>query len=623
MISYPHSSSELKTFLEGELNSTGSFQDLLKAYYLTQVSQSVGSIQDLERQTLLENVSGNGTNSDLWSQYLSENSLSSISAWISQGGFSSFNTVLSNFTALSGEKPFAFHDFDRNVYGQPALGPELNDDTWPNKSSEWVDNSDGSFTVTNATTNVDLRDNTMVTSGTACRFEYTVSGDDVTVFEGHTSPIVRAAGTYVSYKLTNVPFFIFRASTGETVTVSNVSVKQVNTSLDPITAAVSDLLTISKGSAKKTLNTSGTFDTVAAGSAIARSYNTAVGKTGMLVEDVSENLLDYSIPGTGWTIIDGSVVDEGVGAVDGQNKKTFTATAQSGTQTPYVREPSFTVPSGESCAWAIVSDVSSGFNISLTTLSFDTSEDTIFDPASDTIHVSEHDDAGIIDLGSGNYLCYVVFTTTTDLTGGFQIGISERDDTILRITDPDGTETFTIHHAQVEDGSYPTSPIVTTGTTATRLADDVDGTDLLVNAVASADAFTVFLHASSVYASSNEYQLSLSADASNYVAIYRTTGGRISALCVDGGVTQFNFPTQAMSNGEEFKIALRVEENNSTLYLNGTRVGTVDTSCTVPTFDKVEIGRLNNANRVAQLNASNIAFYDTGLSDADLVGLTS
>lgn len=90
MLSYPHDSQALKTFLETELNKTDlSLQGLEREYYLSILTGESGSVQDLERKVLIDKIgsSPTGTNHDLWQKYLDANSLSSIDAWITAGGF--------------------------------------------------------------------------------------------------------------------------------------------------------------------------------------------------------------------------------------------------------------------------------------------------------------------------------------------------------------------------------------------------------------------------------------------------------------------------------------------------------------------------------------------------------
>lgn len=92
MISYPHNSESLMVFLKEKTSSDGTLGELLKKYYVSVVPTASGSVQDMERQVLLQMVQGVGastgmTSQDLWALYLSSNSLLSFEAWITAGGF--------------------------------------------------------------------------------------------------------------------------------------------------------------------------------------------------------------------------------------------------------------------------------------------------------------------------------------------------------------------------------------------------------------------------------------------------------------------------------------------------------------------------------------------------------
>ena len=100
------------------------------------------------------------------------------------------------------------------------FGPELFSDF--DLEGEWVDNSDGSYTVTNATGNTDIRNSNFVTSGKTYEYKFTITGDTLTVYLGHTTPESLSAGTYTKVVTANTNWLIFRAEAGETATVSNI-----------------------------------------------------------------------------------------------------------------------------------------------------------------------------------------------------------------------------------------------------------------------------------------------------------------------------------------------------------------------------------------------------------------
>ena len=68
-----------------------------------------------------------------------------------------------------------------------------------------------SYTVTNATASTDLRNDNFVTSGKTYEYKFTITGDNLTVYLGHTSPENLSAGTYTKVVTANTHWFIFRA----------------------------------------------------------------------------------------------------------------------------------------------------------------------------------------------------------------------------------------------------------------------------------------------------------------------------------------------------------------------------------------------------------------------------
>jgi len=79
------------------------------------------------------------------------------------------------------------------------------------------------------------------------------------------------------------------------------------------------------------------------------------------------------------------------------------------------------------------------------------------------------DDAFIIDLGNGWYLCVVI---TSDTSGNCHLAISDSGTPGTSIPSFTGAnETILVCHVQYETNDFPTSPIITSGSTVTRNAD--------------------------------------------------------------------------------------------------------------------------------------------------------
>jgi hypothetical protein len=95
--------------------------------------------------------------------------------------------------------------------------------------SEWVDNGDGSWTITNATGNSDLRIDNLTTIGKHYQYTFDITTtSSLVVYTNQSSPVFRATGSYTVNNVATSSFFIFRATAGTTATVSNISVKEIN-----------------------------------------------------------------------------------------------------------------------------------------------------------------------------------------------------------------------------------------------------------------------------------------------------------------------------------------------------------------------------------------------------------
>lgn len=114
-----------------------------------------------------------------------------------------------------------------------VIGPELFSD-FPSEG-EWVDNGDGSWTVTNATTNTDLRADGLTTLGKHYEYSFDITTTaPLIVYLSSTVPVFYSSGSYTFNSVATSSFFLFRATPGTTATVSNISVREI----DPLSVSI-------------------------------------------------------------------------------------------------------------------------------------------------------------------------------------------------------------------------------------------------------------------------------------------------------------------------------------------------------------------------------------------------
>lgn len=178
------------------------------------------------------------------------------------------------------------------------------------------------------------------------------------------------------------------------------------------------------------------------------------------------------------------------------------------------------------------------------------------------------------------------------------------------------TATVVLSLPQLELGSFPTSPIITTGAPGTR------GADIPALTFANSGPATLVVEAEGF--NNPIAGIAASVDdgtSNNRFQIGTATGGPVSYGATAGGVAEF-FETSAVSGIPSFKAAFRVATNNAAVAINGSIVRT-DTTFAVPVTTRLAIGmdRLN----VAQFNSviRRIRIIPGILPDAPFAALTA
>ena len=182
---------------------------------------------------------------------------------------------------------------------------------------------------------------------------------------------------------------------------------------------------------------------------------------------------------------------------------------------------------------------------------------------------------------------------------------------------------FYIFGAQVEEQSYSTSYIPTSGSTVTR------NQDLCTNggSLASINSTEGVLYAEIARSEEENLYRLLGIDdgtSNNFVKMgFETSRGAFWIRAVINGVTSIFSDNALTSNPNEFyKIAIRYQSGNSAIYINGTSVLTTTTTFSSGNFTALDFNHFNNSFPFFGKTKC-VAVWKEALSDQELTELTT
>jgi hypothetical protein len=284
---------------------------------------------------------------------------------------------------------------------------------------EWVDNGDGSWTVTSATANADLRVDNLSPLGTLLEFSYDVTTTaNLIVYHQQTGPITTTpTGSHTVRAVSNSTFFIIRAVAGTTATVSNISVKEV---LFDQPAGTLTLFNHPDNIPRIDYNADGTVK-------------------GLLIEEQRTNLITYSNDFTNAAWLKGTITVTANDAVspDGTTNADYLSIGASG----YIQQ-NFTHTIGQQ------------YTVSAWVKSYDGTDELFRFYGEDTSLSGDF-------TATSEWQRFSYTYTATKTSGGD--GITRPSTNVAAL--------LHVYGFQVEAGSFPTSYIPTSGATATRSAD--------------------------------------------------------------------------------------------------------------------------------------------------------
>jgi hypothetical protein len=187
------------------------------------------------------------------------------------------------------------------------------------------------------------------------------------------------------------------------------------------------------------------------------------------------------------------------------------------------------------------------------------------------------------------------------------------------------TKSVLVYGFQNEAGTYPTSYIPTVASTVTRNADVISKTG--ISSLIGQTEGTIYaeIKVNKLIGIASRYIFHISDGTANnriYIAFSGTSSNILRGRIFNGGTLQCSIDTSTITTTGTYKLALAYKNNDIVFYVNGVQIG-VDTSATIPTCSRVDIG--HNYAGASQLGdgITNTNIFKTRLTNTELQSLTT
>ena len=240
-----------------------------------------------------------------------------------------------------------------------------------------------------------------------------------------------------------------------------------------------------------------------------------------------------------------------------------------------------------------------------------------------------------LSAGVGGTTTQSVYLKTESGTQNVSIGAGSTDLTEFTITDQwvryshtgggnfprilcNDAATIYVYGAQLEQLSYPTSYIPTSGSTVTRAAETCINSGN--SEVFNNSEGTIFLNADFVNSSDVQVLCTVHDNASNKRLEIWANSNVINGFI--GGSSNITVGSSSLTN-RNYKIALSYKSGNSSFYIDGFLIGSNSSSFTISALTKLALGYYNATQYQSISPTKEVGYYDTILTDAELETLTS
>ena len=223
------------------------------------------------------------------------------------------------------------------------------------------------------------------------------------------------------------------------------------------------------------------------------------------------------------------------------------------------------------------------------------------------------------DFGNGWYRCTMKYNLTS--SGNKFIYLSNADGTISGGVQ--GGDSIYIYAAQFEQGSYPTSYIVSnSGSATTRLAEVCNGSG---NASTFNDSEGVLFAQIGALANDGNRYIALTNGVANSYTIrilYQNETGYVFFQKYVNGVRTTNLSTSIITPNNSNKIAIRYNSTSIDVWLNGLSILTNSDTNVIP-LNTLNVLAFDNGSLPFYGKTKQLQYFDSALTDSELETLTS
>ena len=243
-----------------------------------------------------------------------------------------------------------------------------------------------------------------------------------------------------------------------------------------------------------------------------------------------------------------------------------------------------------------------------------------FDLQDGVVTQEENGDLSIENFGNGWYR--IIGTATSNANGLSYLELRTSKTPIYSNYIGNGSDGLYVWGAQAEALSYATSYIPTNGSTVTRLADVCNnaGSSDLINSTEGA----LYAEISALADDETDKRIALSdGTMNNYVSIgYSRFSGNIISEIISGGVLQtVNWGATGVTQTNNNKFALSWGSGTMKFYVNGTQTNIENVTSPIGMND-LRFSAVNDTLPMFS-NTRDLRVYNTALTDAELIALTS